>query len=154
MITSDDWEETHFPFQVHLTYWSSTSVLVSWATCDAVVGNAAAAAAAARNTAGAKSIVKYGTSNSQLHDTATSVPASYVYDYQAVEMPSYVSPLLHHVMLTGELQTAGHDAGDSRTICSVLRGLFNKLFWDEASMTYDVQLRTHQQLCQYTCICQ
>ena len=87
------------PVQVHLIYWSSTSVLVSWATCDAVVGNAVAA----RSTAGATSNVKYGTTSSQLHQTATSVPTSYVYDYRAVEMPSYASPLLHHVILPGEL---------------------------------------------------
>lgn len=91
-------QRRHASLQVHLTFWSSTSVLVSWDTCDAVVGNSAAA----RSAAGVKSVVEYGTSSKHLHHTATSSPTSYVYDYQKAGKPSYASPLLHHVLLKGD----------------------------------------------------
>lgn len=84
-----------YPEQVHLTYWSSTSVLVSWATCDAVVGDSVAAIPTGK----AVSIVIYGTASNRLGNTATAAPTSYVYDYRKVDKPSYASPLLHHVLL-------------------------------------------------------
>lgn len=89
--------------QVHLTCWSSTSVLVSWASCDAAVEQQPGAPAPARaSTAGVSSIVQYGTSRDALQQTAEGVATSYVSDYSSVGGVSYASPLLHHVLLKGE----------------------------------------------------
>jgi hypothetical protein len=91
--------------QVHITFWSVTSVLVSWATCDALLGTTRSLQP--RSTAGVKSIVLYGTHSKKLSKTATGVATSYAYDYSKGKRPgTYASPLLHHVLLKGENMTA------------------------------------------------
>jgi hypothetical protein len=88
--------------QVHITFWSATSVLVSWATCDAQLGTTQPLQP--RPTAGVKSTVLYGTDSKKLSRTATGVATSYAYDYSKSKRPgTYASPLLHHVLLTGVL---------------------------------------------------
>ncbi|WIA32552.1 hypothetical protein OEZ86_003360 [Tetradesmus obliquus] len=88
------------PEQVHITFWSATSVLVSWASCDAVLGTTQPPQP--RPTAGVKSIVLYGTSPKKLRKTATGVATSYANDYsKSKRQGTYASPLLHHVLLTG-----------------------------------------------------
>lgn len=83
--------------QVHLTYWSSKSVLVSWASCDAQLKQTQSVAADR-----IRSVVHYGTSKDGLHHTAEGVATSYVNEYAAAGT-SYASPLLHHVLLKGGL---------------------------------------------------
>lgn len=94
--------------QVRVTYWSVTRVLISWSTCDAVVSrevprlatNASAAASAG------PPVVLYGTAHGNYSREAIGVTTSYVYDYSEADDGaglSYASPLIHHVLLTGEL---------------------------------------------------
>jgi hypothetical protein len=78
-----------------LTYWSSNSVLVSWASCDAQLKQSQSVA-----TDRIRSVVHYGTSKDALHHTAEGVATSYVNEYAAAGT-SYASPLLHHVLLKG-----------------------------------------------------
>lgn len=84
------------PEQVHLTLWTSTSVLVSWASCDAVLGQSTPVA-----TDGVRSVVFYGSSRDALDSTAEGVSTSYAYDYNGTNGTSYASPLLQHVLLKG-----------------------------------------------------
>jgi hypothetical protein len=93
--------------KVHLTYWTPTSVLVSWATCDAANG---LQVSAARSTTGASSTVRLGTAPGSLGRAATGAATSYLQDYRALDHPSYASPVLHHVLLSGE----GGDDGVGR----------------------------------------
>jgi hypothetical protein len=83
--------------QVHLTYWSSTSVLVSWATCDAQVTDSAPPPPPVNQHA----VVIYGPAPGRYTQAAVGVATSYVYDYGKLKQASYVSPLLHHVLLSG-----------------------------------------------------
>jgi hypothetical protein len=83
--------------QVHLTYWSSTSVLVSWATCDAQVTGSAPSPPPVNS----NSVVIYGPAPGRYTQAAVGVSTSYVYDYGELEQDSYASPLLHHVLLSG-----------------------------------------------------
>lgn len=74
-------------------------MLVSWASCDAVLGGSANKAAATDNI---RSIVYYGSSSDDLQHTAEGVATSYVntYDHEGLGT-LYASPILHHVLLTG-----------------------------------------------------
>jgi hypothetical protein len=87
--------------QVHLTYWSSSSVLVSWASCDAQLKQLQSVA-----TDSIRSVVHYGTSKDSLHHTAEGVATSYVNEYTG-NGTSYASPVLHHVLLKGALVCLG-----------------------------------------------
>jgi len=111
--------------QVSLTYYGMdrrglASVLVSWATCDAVIdaqpdlGDCTAPGVPAGvvfkplNTDGLMSAVLYNSQeqHQQKHAkemTATGTPTSYMYDYSSVGGMKYASPVLHHVLLKGEL---------------------------------------------------
>lgn len=73
-------------------------MLVSWATCDAQLGNTKPV-----STSGIRSAVYYGKSNNQLDSTAEGAATSYAYDYSSLGYgTSYASPVLHHVLLKGE----------------------------------------------------
>lgn len=82
--------------QVHLTYWSDTSVLVSWATCGAQLRQTTQL-----TTSNITSVVFYGSSSSNLDQRAEGVATSYAYDYKDKGI-SYASPVLHHVLLKGK----------------------------------------------------
>lgn len=90
--------------QVHLTYWSSTSLLVSWASCDPTLAGQPGSTAQATNTDGIRSVVFFGSSSDALQHTAEGVATSYANTYAAPGM-SYASPVLHHVLLTGALHS-------------------------------------------------
>ncbi|KAI8477256.1 MAG: Metallo-dependent phosphatase-like protein [Monoraphidium minutum] len=97
--------------QVHLTYWSPTSVLVSWATCDAAQGRQPSTTGVTRPDAppavtwgpapagggGERGAAAAGGGAR----VARGVVTSYVSDYSAVGQPSYASPRLNHVLLEG-----------------------------------------------------
>lgn len=80
--------------QVHLTYWTSTSVLVSFASCAAMLNTTRA-----RSTAGVLSAVFWGASPDTLDRRAEGVATAYAIDYSSRGGVSYSSPLLHHVLL-------------------------------------------------------
>ncbi|WIA11592.1 hypothetical protein OEZ85_011697 [Tetradesmus obliquus] len=82
---------------VHLTYWSSTSVLVSWATCDATVADSAPPPP----TVNQNSVVLVGPAPRRHTQAVVGVATSYVHDYGKLSQASYASPLLHHVLLSG-----------------------------------------------------
>jgi hypothetical protein len=84
--------------QVHLTYWSSTAVLVSWASCDAQLGDSAPQPVP---TDSIRSVVYYGSTKDHLKHTAEGVATSYANDYSSTGGVSYTSPVLHHVLLKG-----------------------------------------------------
>lgn len=87
--------------QVHLTYWSSSSVLVSWASCDS------STATQPRATDNIRSVVFYGTEKHALVSRAEGVATSYAIDHTGLGYgTSYSSPLLHHVLLTGMILAA------------------------------------------------
>jgi hypothetical protein len=87
--------------QVHLTFWSCTTVLVSWATCDAVIGQTTPVP-----TNNIRSVVYYGKKSDKLHKRAQGHATSYAYDYSGTVGTSYASPVLHHVLLTSKHHTA------------------------------------------------
>jgi len=117
--------ESGFLIQVHLTYWSSSSVLVSWASCDS------STAAQPRSTDNIRSVVFYGTEKHALVSRAEGVATSYAIDHRGLGYgTSYSSPLLHHVLLTGMMPADRYDAGSA---------LHNNL-------TVNVQLEAHHNL--------
>jgi hypothetical protein len=91
----------HPPFlpQVHLTFWSGTAVLVSWASCDAKLGQNYPV-----STDNIRSVVYYATNSGKLDQKTEGVATSYAYDYTALKGNgiNYASPVLHHVLLKGE----------------------------------------------------
>lgn len=119
--------------QVSLTYFGADSdgllsVLVSWATCDAVVdapvawGDCAGTSKKGTvtgplSTNGITSVVLYGPSTGGKYPysistqsfwhqkwpkmVATGQPTSYVYDYSPKGGAKYASPILHHVLIKG-----------------------------------------------------
>ena len=106
----------HTPLQVHLTYWSSTSLLASWASCDAVLGSARPVA-----TSNAVNVVWYGTNPHSLDRKAEGVATSYAVDYTGVGA-SYASPVLHHVLLKGVRSVDASDKDNTfmqalRSVC-------------------------------------
>lgn len=85
--------------QVRLTFWSDTAVLVSWASCDAKLGQNYPV-----STDSIRSVVSYGTSSGKLDQKTEGVATSYAYDYTALKGKgiNYASPVLHHVQLKGK----------------------------------------------------
>jgi hypothetical protein len=102
-----------YPEGVRLTYWTESSVLVSWSTCDAV----SAPRVTKLSTAGMTSLVALGTAPDAYTRNFTGVAASYAINYRwppgapswatpaqqafARSVLEYASPALHHVLLTG-----------------------------------------------------
>lgn len=77
--------------------WTATSVLVSWATCDAIIGPNAVP----NPPLGISSVVRYGVDRRNLNMTATGVVTGYTSNYSSVGFEVYVSPVLHHTLLKG-----------------------------------------------------
>lgn len=107
------------PEQVRITYWTSSSVLVSWSTCDPVTG----ASPANQTTTGkeVKKQVKWGLDGSAKLKTATGIVTTYYHSWSAGNV--YASARIHHVLLRGVKAgtaytyqiTGDTDAGTTRT---------------------------------------
>eukprot|EP00775_Hariotina_reticulata_P006213 gene6212-6449_t len=84
--------------QVHLTFWDSSSILVSWASCDARVADKVSALKVSTT----NSKVSYGDQSNKYDKSATGSATSYTNDYSSLQggKQSYASPVLHHVLLT------------------------------------------------------
>jgi hypothetical protein len=87
-----------------VSYWTLHSVLISWSTCEGLVGYNATSA---RPTSGTLAAVHYGTAPGRYSSAAVGNTTSYAYDYSSYGQPSYVSPFIHHVVLKGELPGGG-----------------------------------------------
>ena len=120
-----------YPEQVRLTYWTESSVLVSWTTCDAV----SAPRVTKLNTEGMTSLIALGTASNKYTQNFTGVATSYVASYKwpagqpfwatapeqafARTVLEYASPAIHHVLLTGLLLSFGRGANAVRRRCFV-----------------------------------
>ena len=86
------------------------SILVSWATCDAVVQSLGAGNCTGTSRADVVtrpvvvdnllSVVKYGRKGRPMVAWGSGKPTSYAYKYAG--LMNYASPVLHHVLLQGE----------------------------------------------------
>ncbi|PSC76955.1 purple acid phosphatase 15 isoform X2 [Micractinium conductrix] len=91
------------PEGVHLTQWTTDSVLVSWQTGEPLLGGAASPAPPPHDPAAVPSVVRWGTKRGELKQrTEGDAGVVYTYTYgQDHGNATYHSPILHHVILSG-----------------------------------------------------
>lgn len=92
------------PEQVSVAWWGTDavtgkpSVVISWATCDAVW--TPANSVPALDTAAATSVVRLGRVPGVFTRTASGIAASYNVTFSDAGGGSYASPILHHTLVT------------------------------------------------------